>query len=396
MDPVSSAKRIHPEVVKWRRELHRMPEFIFDLPKTSAFVAEKLTEIGIEHQVIAKSGIVGLIRGAKKGPTIALRADMDAVKLREETGLPFSSTCEYMHACGHDAHTAMLLGAAKILSSNRDILRGDVKLLFQPAEEHEGGALPMINEGCMDNPKVDTIVAFHVGQLFEGVSPGQIGVRYGPIMAAIDTVHVTVKGQGGHSARPHLCVDAITTASEMILSLQKIISRELNSNRSAVITVGQVHGGTSAHIMPNEVSFSATVRTLDPDDRDFIEERVKSLCHHIAKANRCDVDVAYLRYYPATINDEKTTRAFTASATKVVGPENVIEIREPSMGGDDMAYFLQLVPGTYVTLCTNNPEKGIVYPNHHPKFDVDEDFLWIGSATFVQFVLDYLEESARY
>ncbi len=391
MHSAESAKRVLSEVVSWRRYLHSIPEVVFDLPKTSRFVRDRLDEMGIEYRLAAKTGIVGLIRGADPGPTIGLRADMDAIRLKEETGLPYASTNDYMHSCGHDAHTAMLLGAAKILSENKHLLKGNVKLLFQPAEEYEGGALPMIQEGCMENPKVDAVIALHVGQMFEDLAPGQIGVRFGPMMASIDTFHVTVKGQGGHSARPHVCVDPITCASEMILALHRIVSREINSNHSAVLTVGQIHAGTSAHNIPNDVTFSATVRTLDPKDRAFFEKRVNEVCQGIACANRCEVGVNYLRYYPAAINDEQFTRFFVESAAKVVGPTNIVEISEPSMGGDDMAYFQQLAPGTYAALCTNNPAKGIVYPNHNSRFDVDEDLLWIGTAVFVQTTLDYFD-----
>jgi amidohydrolase len=391
MDVAKLARRIHEQVIHWRRALHEIPEFIFDLHKTSQFARGRLAEMGIESKVIAKTGIVAVIEGVEQGRTIALRADMDAIALREETGLPYTSTHDgYMHACGHDAHTAMVLGAAKILSENRSHFKGNVKLLLQPAEEHQGGARQMIEEGCMENPKVDVILGLHVGPLFEQVGTGVIGIHHGTIMASIDTFFVKVLGRGGHSAMPHQSVDPITTASAMIGGLQTIVSRELNPSHPAVVTIGSIKGGTSPHIIPEVVKFGGTVRTVHKNDRTYIEKRIKEVCKSIAGANRAEVEIDYRNYYPTTVNNREFTRFFLKSVEKVVGKENIVELDEPHMGGDDVAYFLERVPGNYFVLGSNNPNKGIIYPNHHPKFNIDEDVLWIGPAVFAQAAFDFL------
>ena len=388
---VKSAREIHEQVISWRRALHEIPEFIFELHKTSQFVRERLAEMGIASEGIAKTGIVAVIKGEAQGRTIALRADMDAIALREETGLPYASRHDgYMHACGHDAHMAMVLGAAKILSEHRRDLRGNVKLLFQPAEEHQGGARQMIEEGCLENPKVDAILGLHVGPLFEQVGTGVIGIHAGTIMASIDTFFVKVQGRGGHSAMPHRSIDPITTASAMIGGLQTIISRELNPSHPAVITIGSIKGGTSPHIIPEGVEFGGTVRTVHENDRTYIEKRIKEVCRSMAGANRAEVEIDFRNYYPTTVNHREFTRFFLKSAEKVVTKENVVELDEPHMGGDDMAYFLELVMGNYFILGSNNPTKGIVHPNHHPRFNLDEDVLWIGPAVFAQAAFDFL------
>jgi len=393
VDVKKSAKVIHTEIKKWRHELHKIPEIGFELFKTSQYIKERLDEIAIEYRDVAKTGIAAIINGEKPGPTIALRADMDALPIKEETGLPYASTNGYMHACGHDAHTAMLLGTAKILSKNKEILKGKVKLFFQPAEETTGGAKPMIEEGCMENPKVDAVLGLHINQIFRELGNGQIGIYYGAMMAAADTFVIKVIGKGGHGAKPHLCVDPITTAAEMITTLQRIISREINPTHPAVITVGKIEGGTTTNVIPEKVEFEGTVRTLDPDDRIYIKKRIREMCESIAKANRAEIEIHYSHSYPATINDRGFTRKFVKSAEKIVGKENIVEIKEPSMGADDMAYFLQEVPGTFFYLGSHNPKTTrLTYPIHHPKFDIDEDIMWIGSAVFAQTVLDFFNE----
>lgn len=388
MDAIGSAKAIHKKVVEWRRELHRIPETDFDLVKTSQFVKDRLDEFGVEHRVMGRTGVVGLVREIKDSPTIALRADMDALPINEETGLPFASKNGKMHACGHDAHTAMLLGVARILSENRESLKGNVKLVFQPAEETTGGAKPMIEEGCLENPKVDAIFGLHIGHLFREVGNGQIGVRFGEMMAAVDSFIVKVRGRGGHGARPHQCVDPVTTAAEMIMGLQKIVSREIDPTHGAVVTVGMIKGGTTTNVIPEEVEFRGTIRTLNPDDRQFIEKRFAEMCSSIAEANRAKAEINYANYYPAVINDEEMTRVLAGAAAKIVGEEDVVEIRSPSMGAEDMAYYLQRTRGSFCSLGSGKKDGNNEYPHHHPKFDIDEDVLWIGPALFVQTVLD--------
>ena len=389
MDLINEARDIQQEIVTWRRELHKIPEFSFALHQTSRYVRQQLDYLQIQYQPCAQSGIVALIQGGSEGPVVALRADMDAVELKEETGLTFASDNGCMHACGHDAHTAMLLGAAKIIQKHKQHLKGSVKLIFQPAEESEGGAEPMIREGCLDNPKVNAIMGMHIGQIFPEVGTGQIGVGYGTVLAASSALEVTVKGRQTHGSMPHKGVDPITAAAEMILALQKIISREINPTSSAVLTIAQISGGSSFNIIPGQVTFKVDVRSVNVDEKNFIKQRIEEICKAIAAANRAEADVVFVGDFPATVNDHDFTERFARSAAKIVGAENVVELKKPDMGNEDFSYFLEQVPGTYFFLGSHNPRKGIDYPHHHPKFDIDEDVLWIGPATFVQAVFDY-------
>lgn len=395
MDVIKYAKNIEENIIKWRRELHKIPGIDFELDDTYLFIRNRLNEMKISYKVIAKCGIVAVIPSGKQGKTLALRADMDGLHLNEETGLPYASSNGCMHACGHDAHMAMLLGAAKILSENKDKFTGNVKLIFQPAEENKGGALPMIKEGCLENPKVDAIAGMHIGQLFQEVGNGMVGVRCGATMASVDKFIVKVIGKGGHGAKPDRCVDPITTASEMVTSLQRILSREINPMHSAIITIGKIQGGTAFNIIPQEVTFEGTVRTLDSKDRDFIQKRLTEMCKGIALTNRAEVDINYIRRYPVLVNDNKLTEEFINSAKKIVSNDKIINLKEPTLVSEDMAYYLENVPGTFFYLGSNNSKKGITYPHHHPKFNVDEDVLYLGTALFVQFAFDFLSEQTN-
>lgn len=390
-----SLLKIQEEIVRWRRDLHRIPELSFDLQRTSQYLRQQLDKMKIPWKLCAKTGIVALIQGGSPGPTVALRADMDALEIREETGLPFAAEGSCMHACGHDAHMAMLLGAAKTIQAHRDKLKGNVKLIFQPAEEAEGGAEPMIREGCLENPRVDAILGLHIGHLFPEVCLGQLGVSYGPVMAASSIFSVLVKGKSAHVGTPHTGVDALAAAAEMVLSLQKIINRELEPGTSAAVTVTRINGGKVLNTVCDEVTFAGDIRTVCKDDRHFIKQRIVELCQGISAVNRAAVRVDFLADFPAVENDETFTKEFVRSATKIVGKQNIVEIKKPSLGNDDMAYFLEKIPGTYFFLGSYNPEKGPLYPHHHPKFDLDESVLWIGSSVFIRAVFDYLERQAK-
>ena len=395
MDCIKDAKAIHEDVIGWRRELHKIPELGFELKKTVEFIKDRLGEMDIEYKTIAKTGLVAIVRGEKCGPTVAFRADMDALPIKELTHLPFSSENSFMHACGHDAHMAMLLGAAKILSINKQKIKGSVKLLFQPAEENEGGARKMIDEGCMEDPTVDMIFGLHIGALFEEVKNGQIGIHYQASMASVDKFAITIKGKGGHGAAPHTCVDPITTACEIVTCLQKIVSREINPIHPAVLSIGIIKGGTAFNIIPELVTLEGTVRTTNLSDRTYIEYRIKEMSKNIAAANRAEVEVNYINHYPATINDIEVARKLIMSAEKIVGKDKIVELKNPTMVSEDMSYYLQNVPGAYFFLGSQNPDKGITYPHHHSRFDIDEDVLWIGPAVFVQVVMDILNNENK-
>ncbi len=385
------AKEVYEDVLSWRRDLHQIPEIGLDLEQTSAYIRAKLDQMEIPHHPAARCGIVGLIEGEQPGPTLALRADMDGLPIKEETGLPFASTNGNMHACGHDAHMAMLLGAAKMLSGARSRLKGNVKLIFQPGEEGYFGAAKMIEDGCLEEPPVDAVAGLHVGQVFPELGPGQIGVCEGPILAAATRFEVTVKGESTHGALPHLGVDAITVASEIILSLQKIVSREMDPLHPVVCTIGQIQGGEAHNIITPRVSFEGDFRTLHEEDRHFMTDRLQQMCKSIAAANRAEAEVNMLGGYPSTVNDPEFTARFVESASKVIGSDDIIKISKPNMGTEDMSFYLEKVPGVFFVVGTGNEKKNIVYPHHNARFDIDEDVLWVGPAVFTRLALDYLQ-----
>ncbi len=390
MDITETAKSVHQEVVRWRQDLHRIPEIGFDLEQTSAYVQARLVEMKIPYTSAAKTGVIGLIEGGRPGPTLALRADMDALPIKEETGLPFASENENMHACGHDAHTAMLLGTAKILNAISENLKGNVKLLFQPGEEGYGGAEKMIADGCLEDPHVDAVVGLHVGQIFPEVGIGQIGICEGPILAAATAFEVEISGKSTHGALPHLGVDAITVSAEIISSLQKIVSREMDPLGTAVLTVGKIKGGEAINIVTPRVVFKGDFRTLSEKDRSYIASRLKEICTSIARAHRAEANVKILGGYPPTVNDPVFVKIVTGAAEEIIGQDNIIDIKKPNMGTEDMSLYLEKVPGAFFVLGTGNPEKGINYPHHNSKFDLDEDVLWIGPALFAKIAMDYL------
>ncbi len=391
MSILEAAKRTEDKIIAWRRQVHANPELGLDTPETEALVAGELRSMGLEVTTgLAEHGVVGLLRGGgRKARTFAIRADMDALPVTEDTGLPFASKIPgRMHACGHDSHVAMLLGAAQILSGMKDEVPGNVKFIFQPGEEGAGGARIMIEQGVLESPKVDAIIGGHVGTLWD-VTAGQIGIKAGPLMAASDHFTIIVRGKGGHGAAPHLSVDPIVIASHIVIALQTILSRDIKPVSPAVVTVGAIKAGTAFNIIPNECAVHGTVRYLDEESAALIPLRMREIAEGIAKAMKGSASVDYRRGYPPTVNDPAMTDLVKDVASKIVGEKNVV-IVDPTMGAEDMSYFLQRVPGAYFCIGTGNPKKGTDYPNHHPKFDVDEDVLHLGSALFAQAAIDYL------
>lgn len=390
------AQQLQPQLVEWRRYLHRFPEVGLDTPKTQQFIKDRLEEMGIEVRFpVGKNGLVGLLRGSKPGKTFAIRADVDGLRMKEETGLPFSSENEgAFHGCGHDGHMAMALGAAKILSAHRDEIHGAVKFLFQPGEEGPGGAKPMIEDGAMENPKVDAVIGAHLGGIWPSLKPGQIGISFKPMFACLDRISIKVKGKGGHGAAPHETIDAISLAAHAYVTLQTIVSREVKPVEPAVITIGKFHGGTAYNIIPEVVELEGTVRAFDQKLRENLAKRIGEIFNGVVSAMRGTCEYEYHFGYPPLVNDPQFTQEFRELASEIVGAENVVEVPEPTMGGEDMAYFLQQAPGTFFFLCSHNKEKGITYPHHHPKFDIDEDVLWIGTAVFAHVAMNWLARHA--
>lgn len=384
------AEQLQNDLVKWRRKIHKNPELGFKEHNTSNFIAEKLTEFGIEYDRVCETGIVGLIRGGKPGKTLAIRADIDALALTEKNDVTYKSQNKgAMHACGHDGHTAILLGTAKLLSEMKEDLKGNVKLIFQPAEEGPGGAEPMVEAGVMEDPKVDYIIALHINP---GIEAGKVGVKEGILLAAPDSFEITVKGKGAHGARPEEGVDPITIGSQIVIGLQQIKSRETKALNPLVISVGSFHSGEAFNAIPEEAKIAGTVRTFDNKLRKRVKKRIEEVVKNITKAFNADYDYKYDFYYPPAYNDPKVTELMRQVIRDKLGENSLYEIPEPSMGGDDFAYFVQKTPGTYMRLGTKNKKKGITNSLHSPFFNIDEDILKQGVKLFVHGTLKILDE----
>ena len=344
MDVRERAKAIEDQIIAWRREIHQNPELGLDTVKTEALVAGALRDMGIEVRTgVGEHGVVGLLRGEEGGKTIALRADMDALPIEEQSDKPYASKVKgVMHACGHDGHVAMLLGAAKILSDMRKDLAGNVKFIFQPGEEGAGGAKRMIKDRCLEDPRPDMIIGCHLGSLW-GVSPGCVGFRSGPFMAATDRFFVTVKGRGGHGAAPHTSVDPVVVSAHIVIALQTIVSREVNPIHPAVVTVGAIQAGTANNVIPDSCVLKGTVRYMDKKLGKRISERIEEIAEGVASSMRAEAVVEYVFGYPPVVNDAASTEFVAASAAKIVGSEKIVEA-DQTMGGEDMCYFLEEVP----------------------------------------------------
>ncbi len=386
-------EEILPGVVADRRHFHQHPELGFQEFETSKLVAERLKSLGVEdiRTGIAVTGVTGLIRGTKPGPgkVVLLRADMDALPIHEQNDVDYKSTIAgKMHACGHDAHTACLLGVARLLMDRRDQFSGTVKVLFQPAEEGGGGALVMINEGVLEDPKVDAAFGLHVDQ---GSPLGIISLRPGPALAAADRFTAVIKGKGGHGAHPHETIDPIVVGSHVVVALQTIVSREVDPTEPAVVTVGALISGEAPNVIPNSAELRGTLRSFNPDVRVQLATRVEEITRGVADALRAEVEFSYVPGYPATVNDPEMTTLVREVAEEVVGAENVFEAPR-QMGAEDFSYFLERVPGAFFFVGSQNEERGLVWGHHHPRFDLDEDMMIFGMETMVKTVLRYLND----
>ncbi len=384
------ARALNGKIVEWRRHLHHNPEIGLETPRTASFIVDRLKETGIGEikTGVGKNGVTALIRGKQPGGVLGIRADMDALNMKEDTGLAFASGNDYMHACGHDAHVAMLLGAAQILMENLDELKGSVKLIFQPSEETAEGAPAMIEDGVLDNPPLDGIIGLHTGNLWKGLKSGMIGYRYGAFMAANDWFSVTFEGKGGHGATPHLTVDPVAMACQAVSAIQMIVSRETSPLDSVVVTIGMIQGGTARNIIAPTCTISGTIRTLNPDTRKMARERVRAVCESVATGLRGRAEVSFTLGPPPVINDRKMTDKLRQVTVELLGEDAVAEVPEPTMGSEDMAFFLEKVPGTFF-FHPSSFDDGTDHPHHHPKFDVNEDVLWIGTAALAGFALTW-------
>jgi amidohydrolase len=381
MTVIIPPENVRERVVELRRTIHRHPELGFEEQQTQALVERELDALGVEHRRVAKTGVVGVIRGSKPGRVVGLRADMDALPITEKSGEPFSSEVPgKMHACGHDAHTAMLLGAARVLQGMREDLHGAVVLLFQPAEEGPGGAQPMIDEGALSDPKVEAVAMLHVDHR---LNAGTIGITPGPVNASADEFHITVKGRGGHGAYPHTAADAIPAACAMVSALQTIASRETDPLKSVVVTVGTINGGYRNNVIADEVKMSGTLRAHDPEIRNGLEARLKRILHGVASAYGVSVHLDVLFGYPPVVNNVILAENF--SRYMKTHSQLQVERPAPTMGAEDFAYFAQRVPGVHVRLGIRNEQLGAVHSGHSPEFRIDEAALPVGVQTLVAF-----------
>jgi amidohydrolase len=384
------SKKHFPKLVKLRREFHQNPELGYGEFKTSERVATELRKLGIRVKTgVAKTGVVGVLAGKKKGKTVALRADMDALPIKEQTNLPFKSRIDgLMHACGHDAHMACVIGAAMILSELKDDLPGNVKFIFQPSEESPpGGAKPMIVEGVLENPKVSGIFGLHCDS---AIPVGKIGIKEGPFMAQADSFDITIKGVSAHGARPHDGIDAIVVASQAIQVLQTIVSRKIDPLQPVVISLGKIQGGTKRNIICSEVRLEGTARSLTKDVAQRIPRLIEAMLSGVAKSSGASFELDYRKGYPVLINHPQATDLARSTISRLFGSQVIFEIKKPLMGAEDFAFFLQKVPGSFLRLGIRNPKKKAVYPWHHPQFTVDEDAIGIGASLLAGLAFDFL------
>ena len=382
----SRLQELHPELTRWRRELHQHPQTAFEETFASEFIAQRLTEMGITpHRGLAKTGVVGTLQGRQpaKGEiqAIGLRADIDALDITEETGLPYASIYPgKMHACGHDGHTTMLLGAARYLSETRDF-SGSVHFIFQPAEENEGGGRVMVEEGLFDKFPMDAVFGLHN---WPGIPVGEFASFPGPIMAAFDVFQIKVTGRGSHAAKPHESIDPIIVASQIVTALQAIASRQTNPHDQVVVSVTQIHAGDTWNVIPTTAVIRGTARTFRKEVQDATEESMNRIVQGVCSAFGAQGEVRYERRYPATVNSSREADWTTTVLKKTFGAERVAKDALPSMGGEDFSFMLQKKPGSYIW-AGNGPTDGDRLL-HNPHYDFNDDLLPLGATYWARLV----------
>lgn len=385
------ARSVQPFAVEARRHLHRNPELSYQEKETSEYLAAQLQGMGLKIQTgIGGFGIKVVFQGAQPGPTIALRADIDALPIQEETGLEFAS-CRpgVMHACGHDVHTATLLATAKALKEIAPSLPGQVVLIFQPGEEQSpGGASLMIKDGVLENPHVDAIFGLHV---FPAMTAGVVALGAGPRLAAPDEFDVTIRGKGGHGAYPHLCIDPIMVACQCITLLQQVVARNVSPFEQAVITVGAIHGGAARNVIPEEVTFSGTVRTMDPKVRALMPERLEQVVRGVCDAAGATCEIRYDTGYPMLINDPACTDLARTAALAVL-PEGLVQEMPATMGGEDFAFYLEQIPGSFARLGSSAPGVKGAPGLHTPRLMIDEECMATGVAYYLSLVQHFFAQ----
>ncbi|WP_315706177.1 MULTISPECIES: M20 aminoacylase family protein [unclassified Bradyrhizobium] len=383
MPIVNRVADLQPDIQAWRRDIHSHPELLYDVHRTAAFVAERLREFGCDEVAtgLGQTGVVGVIKGRKPGngevKVIGLRADMDALPIEEATGLSYASkTPGKMHACGHDGHTAMLLGAARYLAETRNFA-GEVAVIFQPAEEGGGGAHAMIKDGLMERFKIDQVYGMHNGP---GIPVGAFAIRPGPLMAATDNIDITIEGHGGHAAKPHNCIDSLLVGAQLVTVLQQIVSRNVDPLESAVVSMCEFHAGNARNVIPQTATLRGTVRTLTPKIRDLVEKRVREVVAGTAQITGAKINLTYTRGYPVTVNHAEQTEIALRAAKEVAGETNVHEM-PPMMGAEDFSYMLEARPGAFIFI-GNGDSAGL----HHPAYNFNDEAIVYGTSYFIKLV----------
>jgi amidohydrolase len=385
MPIVNRVADLQPDIQAWRRDIHQHPELLYDVHRTAAFVADRLREFGCDEVAtgLGRTGVVGVIKGRNK-PTgksdvkvIGLRADMDALPIEEATNLPYASrTPGKMHACGHDGHTAMLLGAARYLAETRNFA-GDAVVIFQPAEEGGAGAAAMIKDGLMDRFAIDQVYGMHNGP---GIPLGAFAIRTGPIMAATDSIDIRIEGLGGHAARPHICIDSVLAGAQLITALQSVVSRSVDPLESAVISMCEFHAGNARNVIPQTAVLRGTVRTLIPGVRTLVEKRVREVVAGVAQMTGAKIELDYVPGYPVTVNHASQTEFATQVAKEIAGDANVHETA-PMMGAEDFSYMLEARPGAFI-FCGNGNSAGL----HHPAYNFNDEAIVFGTSYWIKLV----------
>jgi len=383
MPIVNRVADLQPDIQAWRRDIHEHPELLYDVHRTAGFVADRLKEFGCDEIVtgLGKTGVVGVIKGRQPASgdikVIGLRADMDALPVEEATGLPYASkTPGLMHACGHDGHTAMLLGAARYLAETRNFA-GDAVVIFQPAEEGGAGAQAMIKDGLMERFKIDQVYGMHNGP---GLPVGSFAIRPGPLMAATDSIDIVIEGRGGHAAQPHKCIDSLLVGAQLVTVLQQIVGRNVDPLESAVISICEFHAGNARNVIPQTATLRGTVRTLTPKVRELVEKRVREVVAGTAQITGAKIDLTYTRGYPVTLNHAEQTETALRAARDVAGETNVHEM-PPMMGAEDFSYMLEARPGAFI-FCGNGDTAGL----HHPAYNFNDEAIVYGTSYFIKIV----------
>ncbi len=387
-DFVAQANALRDELVARRRDLHKHPELAFEEVRTAGIVAEELTRLGLEVQTgVGKTGVVGLLEGDQDGPTVLVRADMDALPIQELNEVEYASEVPgKMHACGHDAHTTIGLGVAKLLAGQRDKLVGRVKFAFQPAEETVGGAMAMVKDGVLENPRPDVTLGLHV---WNSEPLGRIGVDNGPIMAGSSTFQIKITGKGGHAALPNNTLDPVVCASQLVLALQTIVSRNVNPLEQAVVSVTYVRAGDAYNIIPQESELHGTIRTFTDEVRSLVEKRMTEITQSLCEAMGCAVEINIRHHTRPVVNSPEVAERVRKVFSELVGAES-LGMPQRTMGGEDVCFLMDDIPGTFFFLGSSNSERGLDYGHHHPRFDIDEDVLPLGVALLTAAVADYV------